>query len=223
MSQLPKISERIYQENEVITFQKNKDEYGCFSNMYTKIPFQLDGILIHTTEHLYQALKFTNSDLQQQLLNIKNPIDSKRKAYEITEHLKIQIRSDWESIKVDVMKFCIRCKLFYNSDFIGKKLIDSYQNNSDLLFGLEDVYTKSLPQPLVEKSSHDNFWGAIPNDLGQLKGKNVLGRLWMQLREQYYNDHDIAKQHPYEWQSKMRETFIMSGLFAKCAVPRPNV
>lgn len=209
MSHLPKISERIYQEKEVITFQKNKDDYGCFSNMYTKIPFRLDGILIHTTEHLYQALKFTNPDIQKQILSIKNPIDSKRKAYEFPP-LGFSIRSDWESIKVDVMKFCIRCKLFYNSDFIGKKLIDSYQQSNLISF--------IAIRPLVEKSSHDNFWGAIPNNLGQLKGKNVLGRLWMQLREQYYNDRDIVKQHPCEWQSKICETFIMSGLFVNCAV-----
>lgn len=178
MSKVLKISERIYQEQDVITFQKNKDTYGCFSNMFTNLSFMLNGIVIYTTEHLYQSLKFTQPEIQKEILNIKNPIDSKRKAYEFTSQ-GFSIRSDWELIKIDIMKYCIKLKSYHHCNYIGKKLIDSYQINLN-----------GKIKSLVEKSNRDDFWGAKPNNLGQLKGRNVLGRLWMGVREEYCNNRN---------------------------------
>lgn len=179
------ISDRIYNTQDVITFQKNKDQFGCFSNMFTKTPFIFNDVEIYTTEHLYQALKFTDSNLQKQILTIKNPIYCKRIAYEIGS--KVSIRSDWEKIKISVMGMCLKLKSRHNFDFIGKKFIESFQIN---LSGDSKL--------LVEKSSRDDFWGAIPqNDTQTLKGKNVLGRLWMMIRDQYFENRESFKSEEF--------------------------
>jgi predicted NAD-dependent protein-ADP-ribosyltransferase YbiA (DUF1768 family) len=56
---------------------------------------------------------------------------------------------------------------------------------------LEQHYTRlaalliqSGNREIVERSSKDDFWGAIPDGQGKLIGENVLGTLWMILRAQ---------------------------------------
>jgi hypothetical protein len=39
--------------------------------------------------------------------------------------------------------------------------------------------------PIVEESTKDEFWGAKPQQNGTLVGMNVLGRLLMELRQEY--------------------------------------
>jgi hypothetical protein len=80
-------------------------------------------------------------------------------------------REDWDDVKLKVMKWCIRVKLAQN--FVS--------------FGIVLDRTKSFY--IVENSSRDNFWGAIPNkDLTQYTGQNALGRLLMELRDEYRSE-----------------------------------
>ncbi len=64
------------------------------------------------------------------------------------------------------MKWVLQIKLSQNIDTFGKLLLD----------------TGNLP--IVEESHKDTFWGAKKiND--KLEGLNILGRLLMELREDY--------------------------------------
>lgn len=65
-----------------------------------------------------------------------------------------------------IMKWCLRVKLAQN-----------WESFSSELFATEDM-------PIVEVSSKDGFWGAIPESGSLCTGANVLGRLLMELREQ---------------------------------------
>ena len=77
-------------------------------------------------------------------------------------------RDDWDEVKLKVMKWCLNLKLAQNFISFGH-ILDS---------------TKDLS--IVENSSKDNYWGAIPNeDASIYVGQNALGRLLMQLREEY--------------------------------------
>ena len=64
------------------------------------------------------------------------------------------------------MRWCLRAKLEQHYDTFSK-----------LLCATEDL-------PIVELSKTDNFWGARPHGVGMLEGRNVLGRLLMELREE---------------------------------------
>ena len=74
-------------------------------------------------------------------------------------------RPDWNQVRVNVMRWCLRVKLAQNWDDFSKLLLDTGYS------------------PIVEHSRRDDFWGAKPLDERTLLGMNVLGRLLMELRE----------------------------------------
>ena len=73
-------------------------------------------------------------------------------------------RSDWDTVRVKIMRWCLRVKLACNWHEFG-----------ELLHTTED-------KPIVEDSRKDRFWGAVVEDDETLVGNNVLGRLLMELR-----------------------------------------
>ena len=82
---------------------------------------------------------------------------------------------DWRSRRVDAMRWTTRRKL---------------ETAPDLLLPALDL---SADRPIVEISTRDPFWGAAPcalaNGRDGYRGRNVLGRLWMELR-QHLRDRD---------------------------------
>ncbi len=76
-------------------------------------------------------------------------------------------RGDWRAINIAAMRWCLRIKLSQHSASFGTVLAET----GDL--------------PIVEISHKDDFWGARPQPDGTLLGKNVLGRLEMELRQQW--------------------------------------
>ena len=73
--------------------------------------------------------------------------------------------ADWNDRRVDAMRWVIRMKREANPELVDALL------------------QKSGDRPIVEHSRHDSFWGARPEG-GKLVGQNILGRLWMELRQQ---------------------------------------
>ncbi|MBK7482307.1 MAG: DUF1768 domain-containing protein [Flavobacteriales bacterium] len=47
-----------------------------------------------------------------------------------------------------------------------------------------ELLLRTGDKPIVEDSRKDQFWGAVMNESGQLEGRNALGRLLMELREE---------------------------------------
>ena len=73
-------------------------------------------------------------------------------------------RTDWDSVRLSVMRWSMRVKLAQN-----------FEKFRDALLATED-------RAIVEQSSRDAFWGAKPVDDSMLVGVNALGRLLMELR-----------------------------------------
>jgi type I restriction enzyme S subunit len=163
---------RTYFPEETIVFQKNNEPYGEFSNM-AKFPLTVNGVNIRTTEALYQACKYPyNPEAQQAIIDQKSPMAAKYKSRAFNTY----IRSDWEAVKVNVMRWCLRIKLAYYPNTFGKMLLST-----------DD-------KVLVERSNVDAFWGAKPQHNGTLIGQNVLGRLLMELRA-WLREADIESTH----------------------------
>jgi len=81
-----------------------------------------------------------------------------------------QTRPDWDEIKVLLMRWCLRLKLVQNWEAFSSVLLST------------------RGRMIVEDSRNDQFWGAMPKGETTLEGRNVLGRLLMELREQLLSD-----------------------------------
>ena len=157
-----RISERIYLQNDVITFSKTNGAFGGLSNMAFGYSLFVNETNIDNTEILYQACRFPLfPKIQEEIVSKSNPMEAK----ELSRKYNNYTRQDWEEVKFDVMRWCLQVKLIQN-----------YNSFSKLLFSTQN-------KTIVEYSKNDNVWGAVPFGQNQLKGKNALGRLLMETRE----------------------------------------
>ena len=153
---------RTYSRAESVVFLKTDEPFGGLSNMAGGYPIRVNGIRILTSEALYQVCRFPHlPDVQRMIIGENSPMTAKMKS---KPHRK-NSRSDWDRVRVKVMRWCLRVKLAQN-----------WAKFSELLLRTGD-------RPIVEESRRDDFWGAKPVDEQTLVGMNVLGRLLMELRE----------------------------------------
>ena len=154
-------TEKVYTPMECAVFKRTKDRFGALSNMASGYPIFINDFVIPSSENLYQAMKFTSfPDAQRQILMERSPMGSKIIATKFPTNM---VRSDWHSIKVDVMWWCLRLKLLSNPDRFLAQL------------GLTEGMN------IVELSSKDKFWGTVMIG-ASLVGTNILGQLLEQLR-----------------------------------------
>jgi len=163
----------VYDLADVCSFSKVKEPFGGFSNMSNEFKVRVNGILIHNTEALYQACRFPRqAAVQKEILDQRSGMAAKMKS----KHYRPQhSRGDWDEIRIDVMRWCLRVKLGQN------------------VFGLGRLFDSTGDRPIAEQSHRDAFWGAVPDRNGTLKGQNVLGKLLMELRTEYQKGKEDFK------------------------------
>jgi ribA/ribD-fused uncharacterized protein len=163
----------VYVENDCAVFFRTRDEFGGFSNMHNQYPLELDDFVWPSSEALYQACRFPGRpDIQKAVRESMNSYASKLTAYEYIDHT----RPDWDEVKVKVMEMVLRLKVVCHPVRIGTLL------------------SLSGERPIVERSSSDKFWGAVRDynyGNGILEGQNVLGLLWMLMREELKRDEFV--------------------------------
>lgn len=140
----------------IINFYRTQDAYGCFSN------FSPHGVLIDlkwwpTTEHYFQAQKFAGTPREEEVRLAKSP----RIAADMGRDRAFPLRSDWEQVKNDVMLAALREKFGPCSH-------------------LAAILLETGNATLVEHTKNDSYWG----DGGDGSGKNMLGKLLMQVRDE---------------------------------------
>src|SRR5271155_2482235 len=152
---------RIYRPEECVTFRKTTEPFGGLSNMAPGFPLAVNRVFFLTSEALYQCCRFPDApDIQSFVIQERSPMTAKMRV----KPLLHKTRPDWDRIRVTVMRWCLRVKLSQNFKTFGN-LLRATQGKA-----------------IVENSRKDAFWGAIPNEHGELVGENVLGRLLMELR-----------------------------------------
>lgn len=133
-----------------------REEYEFLSNFY-EVPVTFEGLTYGSSEAAFQAQK--SSDLfEREKFTALRPNDSKKAGREI------QLRPDWEEVKVSVMEGILRAKFTQNPDLMEKL---SATNQALLVEG---------------NNWKDTFWGFDVN-LGY--GQNVLGQLLMKIRAEH--------------------------------------
>ncbi len=144
------------------------DTYHFLCNFYMlENPIQYGELSFPTSEHFYQGMKTSDLTARQAISEIKEPRVAK-KAGQI-----IELKSNWNDIKSEVMK-------------LG--LILKFSNNADILKQLMETNDKHI----VEGNGwHDNLWGnCICYECENITGQNLLGKALMEVRE-YFKVIDI--------------------------------
>lgn len=154
---------RVYNRKDVIVFRKTREIYGGLSNMAAGYPVCVNGIDIRTIEALYQACRYPSfPEIQKKIIKQKSPMTAKM----VGKPYRKSTRSDWNNVRVNIMRWCLRIKLSQN-----------WNNFGELLRSTDD-------KAIVEESYKDQFWGAKSFE-DTLVGINALGRLLMELRREY--------------------------------------
>jgi N-glycosidase YbiA len=139
----------------IVKFYSVSDEFGEFSN-FAEYPISIDGQLWPTSEHYFQAQKFQDATYRQKIRKANSPM----LAAQLGRDRRQKLRRDWESVKVGVMRTAVLAKFSQHEDLCA------------LLLSTGDA-------KLVEHTENDDYWG----DGGDGSGKNMLGRILMQVRE----------------------------------------
>ncbi|HEY8559475.1 MAG TPA: NADAR family protein [Pyrinomonadaceae bacterium] len=147
-------------DKNVINFYSTKDAYGCFSN-FAAHPFKIDGKVWKTSEHYFQAQKFAGTEHEEELRLVASPMVVAR----MGRSRQRPLRKDWETVKDDIMREALRAKFTQNEK-------------------LKKILLETGDATLVEHTTNDSYWG----DGGDGSGKNMLGKLLMELREELRNE-----------------------------------
>jgi ribA/ribD-fused uncharacterized protein len=124
----------------------------------------LNDLIIPSSEHLYQAMRFPLfPDIQHEIISQDNAMLAKKVSNKYKDKYT---RPDWESIRIKVMRWVLEVKLAQNWDSFSK------------------ILHETKDKSIVEYSKEDKIWGASPVN-GKLEGVNALGRLLMELRQKY--------------------------------------
>ena len=154
---------RIYPRADSCGFRFTRAEWGAFSNFQPlAVPIAAAPFVFSSSEALYQACKLpAHPDIQRRIANAPTA----REAAAIGRTAGLGIAPDWNTRRVDVMRWVLRRKREAN-----RAEIDA-------------VLAATDDRPIVEISTRDPWWGARPV-ADRYQGRNVLGRLWMELRQQ---------------------------------------
>lgn len=134
-----------------------KNWFSNFEPFETPVEYQ--GIAFRTPEHMYQALKLPKSDVEgrRRIAEAATPGQAKRMGR------SCNLRSDWETVKVDVMRFVLKRKFAKGTTWLSRLL----RTNGEI----------------VEVNNwHDNIWGSCKCEKCGNRGQNLLGKLLMEIR-----------------------------------------
>lgn len=132
-----------------------EQDFYVLSN-FSAFTLRWRGMRFDTSEAAYHWEKFPDHTLIRG--DIRFAI-SAHEAFKIAEQYKAHRRPDWGDVKIDIMRYILRAKADQH-EYVRLKLLATGDRE------------------LIEDSWRDDFWGWGPNR----DGKNMLGKLWMQIR-----------------------------------------
>lgn len=142
--------------NQPIKFYGANEAFGEFSN-FAAFPIKIGTKTWPTSEHYFQAQKFIDKAYAEKIRGTASPMTAAR----LGRDRKVPLRKDWESVKIGVMRQALMAKFTQHSEL--RELLLSTGDNS-----------------LIESTASDVYWG----DGGDGSGKNMLGRLLMEIRRE---------------------------------------
>lgn len=144
-----------------IKFYSTAEAYGEFSN-FAAFPVKIENRTWPTSEHYFQAQKFTAKGYSERIRKASSPAMAAR----LGRDRKVPLRKDWEAVKIGVMRQALAAKFTQHPEL--KELLLSTGNRR-----------------VIESTANDDYWG----DGGDGSGKNMLGRLLMEIRSGLREKH----------------------------------
>lgn len=133
--------------------QRFSGRYSFLSNFFPANT-TFEGLVYPSVEHAYQAAKTLDVGLRKAFQSRMSPSQAKAQGQ------RLELRSDWEQVKLEVMLACLRSK--FDVGPLRQALLDTGEAE------------------LVEGNTWgDRFWGVCRGE-----GENHLGRLLMQVRSE---------------------------------------
>ena len=139
-----------------INFYETSSPYGCFSN-FSRHTVELDGQTWATSEHFFQAAKFTEQADIEAIRNARTPFS----AAQLGRERGRSFRSDWDDVRDQAMLTALRAKFAQHPT-------------------IASVLASTHGARLIEHTSNDRYWG----DGGDGRGANRLGILLEQVRSE---------------------------------------
>lgn len=120
-----------------------------------------DGETYPTAEHAFQAAKTHDPEWKRNIREAGDPGTAKHYGS------RVPLREDWEEVKIDIMRDILRAK-FAPASLLRPRL-------------------RTTGDAMLIEGNHwgDEFWGI---DYNTRKGKNWLGKLLMEVREEIADD-----------------------------------
>ena len=147
----------------MIKFTKVSLPYGWLGNM-APFPVMYKGKKWLTIEALFQALRFEDEKIIEEIRLEKSPMGSKMKAKKNKLLYVIEPMSEKD---LENMRMCVRLKLEQHPKLVGQLLA----TNDQLI--CEDIGKRN--------GERHKFWGAKEIN-GVWEGENMMGKIWMELR-----------------------------------------
>ena len=161
-----------YPSEQTIGFTSTAAEWGVFSN-FAKTPMMVGGVVFACVEQLFHYIRINNAVERAEYLNLTPNMGLKMKAKAFAK--RGVERADWREIAVDVMRFCLNHK---------------YQNSAEFRKALEDSGDRYIVEDESNRKKRPDSWGAVLDSAtGEYYGKNIMGRLLMELREKRELDY----------------------------------
>lgn len=137
-----------------IKFYKSTPPHGYLNN-FDKNPIFVFGRKWKTVEHAYQAQKTHDQKEYDAIWKAETPREARNLGQTVT------LRKDWENVKDSVMKECVRAKFSQHKE-------------------LQEQLLSTGDEEIIEDSPIDWYWGCGADG----KGKNKLGKIIMEIREE---------------------------------------
>lgn len=129
-------------------------DYRFLSNFYPARAI-VNGLAFRSVEHAYQATKTLDMGARVEIMRAATPGQAKRLGQ------KVELRSDWEVLKLDIMYRLVRQKFTADKD-LRRQLLAT--GDRDLIEG---------------NTWGDTFWGVCNGE-----GQNHLGKILMKVRKE---------------------------------------
>jgi ribA/ribD-fused uncharacterized protein len=166
--------EERYPAEQTIGFTSTAAEWGIFSN-FAKTPMTVNGVEFACVEQLYHYIRLNSEAERAEYLKLIPNMGLKMKAKAFAK--RGVERADWREIAVDVMRFCLNHK---------------YQNSAEFRQALADSGDRYIVEDESNRKKKPDSWGAVLDTAtNEYYGKNIMGRLLMELREKHLLQYDV--------------------------------
>ena len=149
---------------DIIPFTKVALPFGWLGNM-APYPVQYDGVTWKTTEHLFQALRYSEgSPVREEIRIQKSPMGAKMKA---KKHKSERIVEQLSEQDIENMCLCLKLK------------IEAHPQLKEWLLSTDE---KTIIEDTSSRPRKNDAWGMVLS-YGVWEGENLLGNMWMALRK----------------------------------------